>query len=264
MSDFQFEDVARAAQARRRDDDAGSERSADAGPAGGPAAKIQSLQRAAGNAAVGHLLQREEGAGATASSVKDIVGKGGGSPLPDEVRGEMETGLGTDLGDVRVHTDSKADESAKAVNAHAYTSGSDVVFQQGKYDPGSTEGKKTLAHELTHVVQQSQGPVEGTSVGGGIKVSDPHDRFEQEADQVAEKVVSRKAAQPEVQREGAPDEEAVAGKWVQRQGAPDEEEMQGKWVQREEGEGAEEEAEEAPVAGQWVQREEGEEMEGEE
>ncbi|MBW3662391.1 MAG: DUF4157 domain-containing protein [Actinobacteria bacterium] len=263
MSDFQFEDVARAAHAHRRDEQTDTDKTKDAGPAGGPAAKIQSLQRAAGNAAVGHLLQREEGAGAGAASVKDIVGKGGGSPLPEDVRGEMESGLGADLSGVRVHTDSKADESAKAVNAHAYTSGSDVVFQQGKYDPSSTDGKKTLAHELTHVVQQSQGPVDGTSVGGGIKVSDPHDRFEQEADQVADDVVSRQSAQPDVQREAAPEEEEpVAGQWVQREAAPEEEEpVAGQWVQRE---AAPEEEE--PVAGQWVQRQEdeGEMAEGEE
>ena len=78
----------------------------------------------------------------------------------------------------------------KSVNAHAYTVGSNVVFQRDKYDPSSAEGKTMLAHELTHVVQQRSGPVDGTSAGGGIKVSDPSDRFEREAAANADRVMS--------------------------------------------------------------------------
>ena len=109
------------------------------------------------------------------------VGGGGGSPLEPEVRGDMEARLGADFGDVRVHTVAAAHDSAQAVNAHAYTVGSHVVFQRDAYDPGSHQGRTTLAHELTHVVQQRSGPVDGTEAGGGVRVSDPADRFEQEA-----------------------------------------------------------------------------------
>ena len=58
---------------------------------------------------------------------------------------------------MRVHTDAKAAESARAVKRLAYTVGRDVVFGAGRYAPGTTEGDRLLAHELTHVVQQSGG-----------------------------------------------------------------------------------------------------------
>ena len=64
---------------------------------------------------------------------------------------------GYDFGRVRVHTDAKADESARAVNALAYTVGSDVVFAAGRYAPGTPEGRRLLAHELAHVAQQESG-----------------------------------------------------------------------------------------------------------
>jgi hypothetical protein len=109
----------------------------------------------------------------------------------------MESALGHDFGDVRVHTDAAAAGSARAVQAQAYTVGSHVVFGEGRYQPGSTEGRRTLAHELTHVVQQRQGPVDGTPLArsagdtGGLQVSDPGDPFEREAEAVADQVVQR-------------------------------------------------------------------------
>src|SRR4051812_6751709 len=115
------------------------------------------LQRSVGNAGVSSLLEEER------SPVHDVISSGG-RPLEPDTRAEMESRLGYDFSDVRVHDDSAASASAKAVNAHAYTVGSNVVFQRDRYDPGSHEGKVTLAHELTHVVQQRSGPVEGTSV----------------------------------------------------------------------------------------------------
>ncbi len=211
-------------------------------------AGILDLQRAVGNSGVGAMLEEER------SPVHDVVNSGGGSPLPADVRAEMQGRLGHDFGDVRVHNDSRAHESAQAVNAHAYTVGSDVVFQRDKYDPGSAEGKTMLAHELTHVVQQRSGPVDGTAAGGGIKVSDPGDRFEREAAANAERVMSAPApvaagsasAAPTsaaVQRDEA-DEDTAQGSFVQREEVPEEEEesVQGAFVQREEVPEEEEEA----------------------
>jgi hypothetical protein len=172
----------------------------------------------------------------------------------------MESRLGHDFSDVRVHDDSAASSSAKAVNAHAYTVGSNVVFQRDRYDPGSHEGKVTLAHELTHVVQQRSGPVEGTSAPGGIKVSDPSDRFEREAASHAEHVMSAPApvqtsavssSGPALQR--AEEEEELQGSFVQR--AEEEEELQGSFVQREDA------PEEEEVQGSFVQRASDEEEE---
>jgi hypothetical protein len=83
--------------------------------------------------------------------------KGGGSPLPDEVRSFMEPRIGADFGSVRVHTDSEAVQMNRELNAQAFTHGSDIYFGAGKYNPSSSDGKQLLAHELTHVVQQTGG-----------------------------------------------------------------------------------------------------------
>ncbi len=197
-------------------------------------AGILGLQRAVGNSGVGALLEDDR------SPVHDVVNSGGGNPLAADVREEMQARLGHDFSDVTVHTDSRAHESAKSVNAHAYTVGSNVVFQRDKYDPSSVEGKTMLAHELTHVVQQRSGPVDGTSAGGGIKVSDPSDRFEREAAANADRVMSADVApavtgaapaagSAAVQRDEAPeeDEDVAQGSFVQREEAPEEEEEVG-------------------------------------
>jgi hypothetical protein len=81
--------------------------------------------------------------------------KGGGSPLPDEVRSFMEPRFGADFSQVRVHTGSDAAQMNWDLNAQAFTHQQDVYFGAGKYDPASNAGKQLLAHELTHVVQQT-------------------------------------------------------------------------------------------------------------
>lgn len=167
------------------------------------ATSVLGLQRAAGNAAVASLVDAED---EQRSPVHDVIGSGGGQPLATEVREEMQDRLGHDFSDVRIHTGAAADESARAVNAHAYTVGPDVVFQRDRFDPSSTAGKTMLAHELTHVVQQRSGPVDGTDAGGGIRVSDPSDRFEREAAANAERAM----AQPAVQRHAEGEEEEQA------------------------------------------------------
>lgn len=83
-----------------------------------------------------------------------------GQPLDAATRSFMESRFGHDFGQVRLHTDSRADASARAVDALAYTVGHDVVFGEGRYSPSTSEGRRLLAHELTHVIQQSD------SIGG--------------------------------------------------------------------------------------------------
>jgi hypothetical protein len=78
-----------------------------------------------------------------------------GRPLDESTRAFMEPRFGTGLGDVRVHTDARAAESAQAVGAHAYTVNRDMVFAEGQYEPGTDRGTRLLAHELTHVMQQA-------------------------------------------------------------------------------------------------------------
>jgi hypothetical protein len=77
-----------------------------------------------------------------------------GQPLPDATRARMESHFGQDFSEVRVHTDSKASESAESLAARAYTFGNQIVFRNGLYVPESTAGQSLLAHELAHVVQQ--------------------------------------------------------------------------------------------------------------
>src|SRR6476469_7203245 len=200
-------------------------------------AGILGLQRAVGNSGVGAMLEEER------SPVHDVVNSGGCSPLTPDVKEEMQGRLGHDFSDVRVHNDSRAHESAQSVNAHAYTVGSNVVFQRDKYDPSSAAGKTMLAHELTHVVQQRSGPVAGSDSGGGIKVSDPSDRFEREASANADRAMSAPAPAATAQLAAAgsaaavqrhEEEEAVQGSFVQRAEVPEEEEeaLQGSFVQR--------------------------------
>ena len=79
----------------------------------------------------------------------------GGQPLSEETRAFFEPRFGHDFSHVRVHTDVQAAESSRALNAQAYTVGHDVVFGAGQYAPETTDGRRLLAHELTHILQQS-------------------------------------------------------------------------------------------------------------
>ncbi len=142
-----------------------------------------------------HRLQPERPDGGSAGPVRpstapapapalifDLL-RDSGQPLAAQVRQEMETRLGADFSGVRVHTDSAARASAVAVGARAYTLGDHVVIGEGGAD------KHTLAHELTHVIQQRQGPVAGTDLGDGLKVSDPLDVYERAAEANAARVM---------------------------------------------------------------------------
>ncbi|MBQ1105301.1 MULTISPECIES: DUF4157 domain-containing protein [unclassified Streptomyces] len=239
------------------------------------AAGMGLLQRTAGNGALGAMVQRaRSGAAAPAaeqaeqaehtghtgqaeeqrSPVHDVVSSGG-SPLDTDTRTDMESRMGADFSDVRVHHDSAAHESAKDVGAHAYTVGNNVVFQRDAYDPGSPQGRTTLAHELTHVIQQRNGPVEGTEAPGGIRVSDPSDRFEREAVANADRVLSDPSPEtaPAAPVSAPAPATASAASAVQRAATEDEDEqpadVQGSFVQRAaEKKPGEEEEEETPPA----------------
>ena len=223
-------------------------------------AAVMHLQRAAGNDSVSSLLEADHEE--EPSPVRGVVGSSSGQPLDRSTREFMEGRMGHDFGDVRVHTDATASDSARSVNAQAYTVGSDIVFQSGTYAPDTDGGRHVLAHELTHVVQQRSGPVDGTPAPGGIKISHPSDSFEQAAERSAGEVMSQTPPPPVAE---AP---AVAAGPVQRTeetpvqpvavGEPD---VQGLFVQRQEEEEPEKEEEPAPVQGLFVQRQEEEESE---
>lgn len=144
------------------------------------------LQRTMGNAAVSRLISGEEPVQEEApvqrSAVESVLSSPG-TPLADSVRTDMEARLGADFSGVRLHTGPAARDSAAEIGARAYTSGDHVVIGDGGAD------SHTLAHELTHVIQQRQGPVAGTDNGSGLSISDPSDRFEREAEANAHRVL---------------------------------------------------------------------------
>ncbi|KPM56709.1 hypothetical protein CcI49_26645 [Frankia sp. CcI49] len=175
------------------------------------------LHAQVGNAAVGNMLRagsslveggrssgaamavlrsalRSQGAGPLDPEIGAAIEarRGAGSPLPEPVRAEMEGHLGADLSAVRIHTDGAAATLNRAVQAEAFTTGSDVFFSPGRYDPTSPTGRGLLAHELTHVVQQTSG-----AGGPGGTVSHPDDPAEREAAAVGAQVAREAAPLPE-------------------------------------------------------------------
>lgn len=171
-----------------------------------------SLASAAGNSAFGRLLSaggagraavlrsalRSQGAGRLDPEIGAAIEarRGAGSPLPEPVRAEMEGHLGADLSAVRVHTDGAAATLNRAVQAEAFTTGTDVFFAPGRYDTSSSAGRGLLAHELTHVVQQSSG-----AGGPGGTVSHPDDPAELEAAAVGAQVAREATPMPDEEEE---------------------------------------------------------------
>ena len=130
--------------------------------------------------------------------------RGGGSPLAESARAFFEPRFDSDFGDVRIHTDSRAAELAKGMNALAFTVGRDVAFGAGRYSPDSSEGRKLLAHELTHVVQQT-GPVQRKTAGDGLhnrcrRSVEDRDRSHLSGKSQATQRVGRLKAPPSIQR----------------------------------------------------------------
>lgn len=153
---------------------------------------VPGLQQSLGNTAVARMLQRREAGETDETEPVSAVGavlRAPGKPIDEPVRQEMESRIGADFSDVRLHTDAAAHTAAESVRADAFTSGSHIVFQRGRYDTSSAAGKHMLAHELTHVVQQRSGPVAGTDTGDGLRVSDPSDVFERAAEATAAQVM---------------------------------------------------------------------------
>jgi len=122
---------------------------------------------------------------ATAPAIVYDVLRSPGQPLDAATRAFFEPRFGHDFSRVRVHADARAAQSATAVNAHAYTLGNQVAFGVGEYSPSTERGRHLLAHELAHVVQQSESNTAVTN----IHVGSAGDAAEKEADRFAEKVM---------------------------------------------------------------------------
>jgi hypothetical protein len=144
-------------------------------------------------------LQRAATRGAAARAVPPLVHevlRTPGQPLEAAARAFFEPRFGRDFTAVRVHTDAPAAESARAVDALAYTVGQHIVFGAGRYRPGEAEGKRLLAHELAHAVQQQgAGPPDGE-----LRVAPPDGAAEREADAAAEAVLRGRPVPPPAAR----------------------------------------------------------------
>jgi len=179
-----------------------------------PGRSLLQLQRQYGNRYVQRvvtLARATEGEGDVMPDVERAIesSRGGGHSLDSGIQAQMGHALGADFGGVRVHTDAGADGLNRSLSAKAFTTGQDIYFRQGEYNPGSSSGRSLLAHELTHVVQQNPDKVQTKSDDDGsqggcicglsptsgpqmkLTVSEPGDQYEQEADRTANAVMHR-------------------------------------------------------------------------
>ncbi len=149
--------------------------------------EINELQQKIGNRAMQRLIaqhnQHEPTRLDEELSQRIQQTRSSGEALPANIQSQMEQGLNADFSQVRVHTSSESHALNQTLGAKAFTTGKDIFFKQGAYDPHTSSGKELLAHELTHVVQQGSGQV--NKAGSGLTVNAPGDRFEKEADQTA-------------------------------------------------------------------------------
>ena len=158
-----------------------------------PAAKEQQdaggvdfLQKTAGNAAVSSVLS--PGPGDLVRSVVDSPGR----QMDGTTSAFVRQTTGKDASGITVHEGAEAAAAAKSVDADMFASGSHLVAPTG-LDVTTREGAFKTVHEVHHIVnQQAKGPVDGTETPDGLKISDPSDRFEQEADQVASDAVAER------------------------------------------------------------------------
>jgi hypothetical protein len=98
--------------------------------------------------------------------------RGSGQALPDSLRSSIEPKLGSDFSQVRLHTDAEADGLSRQLGAKAFTTGQDVFFREGDYQPDTEEGRGLIGHELTHVVQQGAAPAVFRQAAGGKEEGD--------------------------------------------------------------------------------------------
>lgn len=149
---------------------------------------VNALQQKIGNRAVQRLIAQRSSDSPTRIdeevSQRIDQARNGGEALHADIQNQMGQGLKADFSQVRIHTSQESHELNQALGAKAFTTGKDIFFKQGAYDPHSSSGKELIAHELTHVVQQSTGQVPHTS--NGMTVNAPGDAFEKQADQVAQ------------------------------------------------------------------------------
>ncbi|WP_223280238.1 DUF4157 domain-containing protein [Nostoc sp. PA-18-2419] len=118
------------------------------------------------------MVQRQAGMAANSDLETSInQARSSGQPMANNIRQPMEQAFGADFSGVKVHTDAQSNELNQSIQARAFTTGQDVFFRQGEYNPGSRGGQELLAHELTHVVQQNGGAVQRSSDSQDLETS---------------------------------------------------------------------------------------------
>jgi hypothetical protein len=120
------------------------------------------------------MLQRQgQGGMAATPDLETSINqaRGGGMPLAENLQRSMGKAMGADFSGVKVHTDSQSDQLNQSIQARAFTTGQDVFFRQGEYNPGSRGGQELLAHELTHVVQQNENHLSKSSLPHTFNIS---------------------------------------------------------------------------------------------
>ena len=155
--------------------------SVDNPPLGSNHSNSGAIQRTCASYAEDEELVQAKTNGDIMPEVTPVIGagiqslQGSGQPLSESDRSFFEPRIGADFSNVRVHRDSKAASLARSINARAFTHGHEVVFGTGEYSPNTRSGKKLLAHELTHVVQQkgSDLPQAATSLRNNLKLKAP-------------------------------------------------------------------------------------------
>jgi hypothetical protein len=164
----------------------------DGGSAAAPVADVTGpvpIPAGAGNAAIGRLLRSAQGRASAPDDFGNRLPSGGGEPIPEQPRQDLESGLGVSLSSVRLHTDTVSASLASDISAQAFTVGQDIYFGRNQYQPGASSGYWLLAHEVTHTLQQDSGP----SLASELTVSDPADRAERDADSVADALLARRS-----------------------------------------------------------------------
>lgn len=140
-----------------------------------PKHTITPIQRTCAECEEEEERAQRKGSGQTPSEapsiVHDVVHSGAGRRLDDNTRGFMENRFGYDFSSVKIHDNTVAAKSAQSINALAYTSGNNIVFNKGQYSPDTNTGRKLLAHELTHTLQQggSGAPVQRSCTDGNCE-----------------------------------------------------------------------------------------------
>jgi hypothetical protein len=153
----------------------------------GPAGECEACRKKR-EAAIQRAAVTSASVGAVPPIVHDVL-RSPGQPLDSATRGFMEPRFGRDFSQVRVHNGAKAAESAQKVNALAYTVGRDVVFGSEQFAPQTSQGRRLLAHELAHVVQQND-----QNMSAPESINLPDDHYEHEANHIAEVVQSSATA----------------------------------------------------------------------